>query len=70
MSKRKPRKRLRELSRCDWFVLCKIAFCMVLVSPLWLIEAVMRLMSWALDKWNNCQFLIRAMDSLAAWAKR
>lgn len=68
MSKRKPRKKLRELSRKDWIVLTKIVTVMAITSPLWLIEAALRLGAYLHEKWDNCQFLIDLMDRLRAWA--
>lgn len=64
MSKRKPRKKLRELSRHDWIVLAKIVTVTAVISPLWLIEAALRFGAYLHDKWDNCQILISMADRL------
>lgn len=68
MSKRKPRKKLRELSRHDWIVLSKIVAVMVITGPFWLIECALRFGAYLHDKWDNCQFLINLMDRLRTWS--
>lgn len=70
MSKRTKRKSLRDLGRHDWAVLFKMALVVALISPLWVIEAVLRLGSYLLEKWNSWDLLIGLADRLRNWATR